>query len=142
MTEARTSSCAIAAALSGLLCSLALGACGSGDGGEKLGVLRAQSGPFDGEITLDSDSPAVGDHEADLTLVDGKGEPLDGAQVQVTPFMPAHGHGSDEVDAAESKPGRYVAKALSLFMPGVWELRVHVVQGDDEGQLVATYEVH
>jgi hypothetical protein len=142
MTVQTTSSRVVVAVLCGLLCSSGIVACGSGDDGEELGVLRTQSGPFDGEITLDSDSPAVGDHEADLTLVDGAGDPLEGAEVQVTPFMPAHGHGSNEVDATESKSGRYVAKALSLFMPGVWELRVHVVQGDAEGQLVATYEVH
>jgi hypothetical protein len=115
--------------------------CGGGDDGAELGVLEAQSGPFDGDIALDSDAPQVGDHSATLMLVDGEGSPLKGASVHIRPFMPAHGHGSMEVEASETGLGRYLAEDVSLFMPGVWELRVHVVEGDAEGRLVAAFEV-
>jgi len=154
MTIANTSGCSTsrradraraglrgAAILAALACSLASTACGDDGDRTALGVLEAQSGPFDGDIVLDSDSPAVGEHGAELVLVDGTGNPLRGAAVEIVPFMPAHGHGSPKVEATETAPGHYLTEKMSLFMPGVWELRVHVVEGEAEGRLVATFEV-
>jgi hypothetical protein len=120
---------------------LACAGCGSAADGDELGVLQPVSGPFDGDITLDSASPAVGDHDVELELVDAQGEPLRGAEIEITPFMPAHGHGSTEVTASETEAGHYLAEDVSLFMPGLWELRVHVVDGGVEGRLIATFEV-
>jgi hypothetical protein len=125
----------------GLVSLLACAGCGSAANGDELGVLEPVSGPFDGDITLDSASPSVGDHDVELVLVDGQGEPLQGAEIEITPFMPAHGHGSTEVTATETDSGHYLARDVSLFMPGLWELRVHVVDGDVEGRLIATFEV-
>ncbi|HMI93092.1 MAG TPA: FixH family protein [Polyangiales bacterium] len=127
------------AALLALL--LAGTSCSGSSADAELGVLEAQSGPFDGDIKLDSAAPKVGDHDAELALVDGQGDRVSGAEVEITPFMPAHGHGAAKVAATEIAPGRYVAEQLSLFMPGLWELRVRVVEGDAEGRLSATFEV-
>ena len=123
-----------------LVCALAGVGCGDA-GSDDLGALEAQSGPFDGDIALDSDAPEVGDHDAELRLVDATSQALAGAEVTVVPFMPAHGHGSNVVQATETEPGTYLAEQLSLFMPGVWELRIRVVDGDAEGRLAASFQV-
>ena len=139
-TASRTARPALACAFAWLLFVLpGAGGCAGGDSSE-LGMLETQSGPFAGDITLDSEAPEVGEHDAELML-DRDGELVDGATVRITPFMPAHGHGSMAVEATESEPGRYSAAKISLFMPGLWELRVRVTEGDAEGRLVASFEV-
>jgi hypothetical protein len=62
--------------------------------------------------------------------------------VVVEPWMPAHGHGTHEIDAEEMAPGVYVADAVFFNMSGVWDLRVHVEGEDDTaGELIATFDV-
>ena len=140
-TASRTARPALASALACLFVLSGMGGCGAGGDGTELGMLQAQSGPFAGDLTLDSEAPQVGEHEAELML-DRDGELVDGATVLITPFMPAHGHGSTAVEATESEPGRYSAAKISLFMPGLWELRVRVTDAGTEGRLVASFEVH
>ena len=139
-TASRTARPALACAFAWLLVLSGSGGCGAGGDGSELGTLQAQSGPFAGDITLDSEAPEVGEHEAELML-DRDGELVDGATVRITPFMPAHCHGSMAVESTDREPGRYSAAKISLFMPGLWELRVRVTDGDSEGRLVASFEV-
>lgn len=67
-----------------------------------------------------------------LKLTDSEGEPLLGAQLLVTPFMPAHQHGSAEVVVEESGDGGYKLSPLELFMPGVWEIPMSITPTDGE----------
>ncbi|MEW5847705.1 MAG: FixH family protein [Myxococcota bacterium] len=54
--------------------------------------------------------------------------PVGGAQVTLKPFMPQHGHGTNPADfpGTESTTGEYQVGPFNLFMPGRWELNVHV----------------
>lgn len=103
------------------------------------GVLRAQRGPFDGELTIDPDPPRVGAHRVVVALA-SDGTPLEGAAVTISPWMPAHGHGSIDVEATETGPGTYEADDVWLNMPGIWDLRV-AVDAEAHGDLLATVEV-
>src|SRR5690242_14207111 len=51
------------------------------------------------------------------------GAPVDGAEIKVTPFMPAHMHGSGvQVEITPmSEPGQYQLAPINLWMQGVWE---------------------
>jgi len=54
------------------------------------------------------------------------GAPVDGATLKVTPYMPAHMHGSGvavEITPM-SDPGQYQLKPVNLWMQGVWETTV------------------
>lgn len=104
-------------------------------------ALKTLEGPWGGEIALHPQPSVVGDNRLELTLRDAQGDPLEGATVEVSPWMPAHGHGSKDVAAEESEAGHYGTDELHFNMPGVWELRIHVVSGETEGRLVATLEV-
>jgi hypothetical protein len=111
-------------------------------------VLQAEQGPFEGTLMIDPNPPHVGQHHVIVVLSgdpDGHGrdeQPLEGATVRLSPWMPAHGHGSTDVEAVEAEPGVYVAEDVWLNMPGIWDLRVHVDANDaDQGDLVATVEV-
>lgn len=114
-------------------------ACGS-EGAAPNGELVASSGSFTG--TLEASPLEVGLNTAEVSLIDADGAPLEGATVSISPWMPAHGHGTETVEAeATDVAGAYATERLRFQMGGVWELRVHVVHGDDEGELVATIEV-
>ena len=54
------------------------------------------------------------------------GAPVDGATLKVTPYMPAHMHGSGvAVDiTATASPGEYQLTPVNLWMQGVWETTV------------------
>ena len=59
------------------------------------------------------------------------GAPIDGATLNVTPFMPEHQHGSPirvQVSAA-GEPGQYTLSPVNLWMPGVWETTIRATSG-------------
>jgi len=124
---------------------IGVSACASDAASEADGQLRPQIGPFDGTLTIEPNPPHVGEHRVVITL-DERGsephgsEPLEGANVKLSPWMPAHGHGSTDVEAIEEAPGVYVAQDVWLNMPGIWDLRVRV-EADELGELTATFEI-
>ena len=54
------------------------------------------------------------------------GAPIDGAMLQVTPFMPAHQHGSPIMVQITpgTTAGEYNLSPVNLWMPGVWETTI------------------
>lgn len=54
------------------------------------------------------------------------GAPVDGAMLQVTPFMPAHQHGSPIMVQITpgTTTGEYNLSPVNLWMPGVWETTI------------------
>jgi hypothetical protein len=77
--------------------------------------------------------PAKGNNTWHLRVLDSAGTPLDGLTVQVTPFMPDHGHGTPvTTEVTElAEPGEYEVALVNLWMPGLWEVTVEV---DDPAQ--------
>jgi hypothetical protein len=61
------------------------------------------------------------------------GAPIDGATLAVTPFMPAHQHGSPirvQITPVAGQPGQYSLSPVNLWMPGVWETTIKATSGD------------
>ena len=119
---------------------VATGACG-GDPAPFDGTLEVESGAYGGELTLQNAPLAVGYNGVSVALVGEADEPIAGAEVSISPWMPAHGHGSTDVVATEEGPGVYVSDEVRFTMSGVWLLRIHVRGSEGEGDLVATLEV-
>lgn len=63
------------------------------------------------------------------------GNPIDGADMQVTPFMPDHGHPSAKTVRFEptGTMGQYELTPINFWMPGLWETTIDVSSpsGDD-----------
>jgi hypothetical protein len=61
------------------------------------------------------------------------GAPIDGATLAVTPFMPAHQHGSPirtQITPVPGQPGQYSLSPVNLWMPGVWETTIKATSGE------------
>jgi YtkA-like len=91
----------------------------------------------DGKFTLqlqksDPTPPAKGDNAWDVRLVDAMGAPVDGATIDVTTFMPDHGHGTSidvVVTPASSGGGEYSISPVNLWMPGLWQVTLRTEAG-------------
>lgn len=71
--------------------------------------------------------PQKGTNTMTLEIADGAGQPLDGATVVVTPWMPDHAHGSALVPVVTPMSGgRYAVTKLYYPMPGLWQVTVSV----------------
>jgi hypothetical protein len=68
--------------------------------------------------------PSKGENTWTVKIADGSGQPVSGATVAVTPFMPDHGHGSSIVPQVTpmGSDGTYQVSLLELFMPGIWQV--------------------
>jgi hypothetical protein len=74
--------------------------------------------------------PAKGNNDMTLEIVDANHQPVDGATVTVTPFMPDHGHGSAVTPVVTpSAAGKYVVSKIYLAMAGLWKITISVQSG-------------
>ena len=73
--------------------------------------------------------PLIGDlTEWTVQVADGSGAMVDGATIDVKPWMPDHGHGTDAVAhvMAGGAPGQYAITPLYLFMAGYWTVTLTI----------------
>jgi hypothetical protein len=74
-----------------------------------------------------SQPPARGLSTVELTVERASGEPVDGLDLDIVPWMPAHGHGASLRPSVTPKGGgKYLVSDVNLFMPGRWELRTTI----------------
>jgi hypothetical protein len=79
-------------------------------------ILDAKPGP-----------PVKGTNEMTLEVLDASGQPVDGASITVTPFMPDHAHGSAVTPiVTPSGGGKYAVTKVYLAMAGLWKITVSI----------------
>ena len=114
--------------------ALATAAEGCGDGASPVGTLHVA-------VTTDPAAPMIGRNTFHVEVTSAAGEPLDAA-VTVTPWMPAHGHGSTESPTVTAAgKGRFTAFPVTLFMAGDWQVTARAEQGGEFGELVLRYSL-
>ncbi|MBX7078205.1 MAG: FixH family protein [Nannocystaceae bacterium] len=72
--------------------------------------------------------PARGDNTWVLAISDPTtGMPIDDAMLSVEPYMPDHMHGTSIACNVTDgpQPGQVELAPVNLFMPGLWEVRLH-----------------
>jgi hypothetical protein len=78
------------------------------------------------KVTLlsgDPTPPARGTNTWTVSLTDGTGNAITGAQPDAVPYMPEHGHGSSVTPDMTSTGGPdYTVAPLYFFMPGIWQV--------------------
>jgi hypothetical protein len=83
--------------------------------------------------------PARFDNTWVLDVLDpATGMPLDDAELTVEPYMPDHNHGTSIQCNVEkmAEPGRVMLEPVNLFMPGLWDVRLHFAMADGTSDLV------
>jgi len=126
-------------------CLAACAGCGGGDGGAPssgasfagapYAVVASDSGRLRVELrTASGEAPERGTNEVELTVLDASSSaPEDGLVLDVVPWMVAMGHGTSVVPSITPRGGgRYVITNLALYMPGRWELRTRLADGQDD----------
>ena len=128
---------------------LSLGACASddsaaarpvGDAGP-FGTIVSESGALSIEARTGPDQPPTrGLTTVDLDIVDAQsGEPKDGLELTVVPWMPAMGHGTSVKPALEAVGGgHYLVSNVNMYMGGAWDLRIAISAADAEAADRAT----
>ncbi|MCK6537075.1 MAG: FixH family protein [Polyangiaceae bacterium] len=107
-----------------------------------LAHVTSGKGQFSAAFTPHPDPPTTGDNALDITLRDAHGSPVEGATLQIEPWMPGHGHGSPVVpEIGELGGGSYHATQIDFIMPGYWELTVAVTAHDVRDEFVVPCDV-
>jgi hypothetical protein len=128
---------------------MGLSACASDDGAAArpvgdagpFGTIVSESGALSIEARTGPDQPPTrGLSTVDLEIVDAQsGEPQDGLELSVVPWMPAMGHGTSVKPALEAVGGgHYVVSNVNLYMGGAWDLRIAISAADAEAADRAT----
>jgi hypothetical protein len=95
-----------------------------------------EKGVFHVKLSSNGELLKFGRNEIILSITDAKGVNVEGAKVEITPWMPEHGHGSLwPPTITEQGKGRYRA-VIALMMAGHWQLKVSISKGDIEDSTV------
>ena len=85
-------------------------------------------------VASDPAPPDKGENTFTILVQDlESGIAVDGATVNITPFMPEHGHGTNPADyatEATGESGTYQSVPINLFMSGLWDLTFSVASGE------------
>jgi hypothetical protein len=89
--------------------------------------LTSETGAWSAVAVPEPNPAHVGGNALRLDVSDHTGNPVEGALLEVFPWMPAHGHMSSSLPAVvEAESGVYHVEQLDYPMPGRWELRIVV----------------
>lgn len=85
--------------------------------------------------------PIKGTNTMTFEVVDAGGQPVDGATVAVTPWMPDHAHGSAVKPVVTPMgSGKYVIDKVYLAMAGLWQIKVGVQPAGGGALREATFQ--
>jgi hypothetical protein len=103
--------------------------CSTVSGTDTFGIGLAKTGTAGLTYTFTAGmTPIRGDNDWGVRITDTASAPVTGATLTVTPFMPAHQHGSPiNVVVTEQADGTYDLNPVNLWMPGVWETTIKTV---------------
>ena len=92
--------------------------------------------------TSPSQPPERGSFAMEVRVTNGSGAPRDDLDIDVVPFMGAHGHGTNAAPTVTPLgDGRYRIEGLELSMPGFWQLQFAVRGEGIDANATTTLEV-
>lgn len=128
-----------------LTLAAAFAGCGDVDSNNDVqdnGPVVSEQGLFEAHVTPDPSQPSTGDNTLMLHVMDMEDNGVEGLALDVEPWMPHHGHGSPEEPVVMEKDnGMYMVTNLVYSMPGRWEVRIDVDDGEVSDRFVLKYSV-
>lgn len=106
-------------------------------------TVTSDSGAMRIEVrTAPDQPPSPGVSDVELFVFDADSMPVDGLDIDVTPWMVSHAHGASVKPTVTAQGGgHYIASSVSLYMAGAWELRM-TFAGAATDSAVSTLDVH
>jgi len=105
-------------------------------------VQKTVKGTFNLEMAVSGHSLKSGDNAVDITVRDKNGKAVEGAEIKVTPWLPAMGQGVwDKPVVTDRGAGKYHVQNIVTTLGGRWELKVEVRKGAQKDQAVFTFEI-
>jgi hypothetical protein len=111
-------------------CFFFLSGCGSD------ATRTTEKGLFHIKLSSKEELLKNGRNEITVSVTDNKGTGVEHAKIEITPWMPEHGHGTMWLpETIEQGKGLYRA-VIPLTMTGHWELRISIRKGDIQDSTV------
>jgi hypothetical protein len=90
--------------------------------------LAKPAGSFSVKLVESRPGPPIkGTNAMTLEVLDAGGQPVDGATITITPWMPDHAHGSAvKPIVTPMGGGKYDVEKVYLAMAGLWQIKVAV----------------
>jgi protein SCO1/2 len=105
-------------------------------------VQKSEKGLFTLELATSGKNLKNGVNSLDITVRDKGGKNIEGADLTVTPWFPAMGHGVwDKPVVTASGAGKYRVQNIVTSMDGRWELKIHVKKGALQDVAVFSFDV-
>jgi cytochrome oxidase Cu insertion factor (SCO1/SenC/PrrC family) len=119
-----------------IMCSAAFGA-------DRTPVAKAtDKGEFSLEMVSNEKELRNGTNALDFVVRDKKGKGIERAELTVTPWLPAMGHGVwDKPMVKERGAGKYSIQNIVTTMDGRWELKIYVRKGPVKDLAVFSFDV-
>jgi hypothetical protein len=87
----------------------------------------SKKGKYRLDVTITSGELKLGKNALDITVRDAGNRLVEGADIQISPWMPDMGHGVDiKPSITEKGRGLYLVENIYIFMDGHWELRMDI----------------
>ena len=104
--------------------------------------IRSEGGFFIVKTQIEPSSPVVGTNVVTLTVLDGRSKTaIDGAKIEVVPWMTVHGHGSSKKTRIKEKgKGIYVVENVYFTMTGEWDLLIKIQKDGIEDKVIVTFK--
>lgn len=91
---------------------------------------------FSVEIASDEKTLKLGNDALGIIIHNAKDEDVEGANIQVSVYIPNETSSADTLHVTEKADGLYTIRKIDLRRKGEWELRVKVKKGDLEDAAV------
>lgn len=108
---------------------------------EPFATITSNSGTLHVALRSSPQPLAVGDDDVQIEVTDASGAPRDGLSLTVTPWMPAHDHGTSKTTVTPQGGGKYLVTDVYLYMPGVWQLQI-AFSGSASDDASIQFELH
>ena len=105
-------------------------------------ALKTNKGVFALEVLTGGHGLKSGVNAVDIVVRDKNGKSVEGAELTVTPWLPAMGQGVwDKPMVTERGAGKYQVQNIVTNVNGRWELKIDVRKGNLKDQAVFSFDV-
>jgi len=103
---------------------------------------KTEKGMFSLEMTVSGSSLKSGANAVDVVVRDKSGKGVEGAELTVTPWLPAMGHGVwEKPQVTVQGAGKYHVQNIVTNIAGRWELKLEVKKGNLKDKAVFAFDV-